>query len=514
MLPDTDNFENISLGKSLGENIESIKRILGNSSDLLTDPLEISGAACAVLCFEGMTSGFDARVTVIQPLMDIKGVHRGRELYEHISKTMVLSVDSGHKKLFGDIIRLLMSGFVILLIDGVDEALFFGIQGYESKGVDEPSSEGNIRGSHEGFTEKVRTNMSLIRRRMKSPQLQFTLFPVSTKSNTDVIVCFMADRVPKSLLESVKKKLRELPLESVLGSGYVSPFVDSENPSLFSGVSLTERPDVMCAKLLEGRVGILIDGTPFALVLPCVFTENFQTLDDYNFRPFYAVLLRYIRYFAFFLAVFLPGLYVGLALFHPEMISSRLLFNLAAAEETAPLHLMAEALITLVFYEIIREAGVRLPKSVGGAVSIVGGLIIGDAAVSAGIISNPVLLVCAISVTASFVIPSLDQQITVFRLAAVLAGGVAGLFGISLLSALMLANVCAAECYGLPVMAPLSPFSPKAMGDTAVRLGFRRLGKRGFTVEQLHGADIDTAAQRELASGKGGNAGGKGDDTP
>lgn len=498
MLPNTDNFEQIPLCKNLNENIESIKRILGGSSDLLTNPVKISGISCAVICFEGMTSGYDAELTVIHPLIGLGGFSSGQALFDHISQKMVLSVDSGEQNLFGNIIRLLMSGFVILLIEGVDKALFFGIQGYESRGVSEPSSEGNIRGSHEGFTEKVRTNMSMIRRRLKSPQLRFKLFPVSRRSQTDVIICFMADRVPTALVKSIEEKLKKLPLETVLGSGYVSPFLDSGSPSLFSGITLTERPDVMCAKLLEGRVGVIIDGTPFALVLPCMFTEHFQTLDDYNFRPFYAVLLRYVRYIAFFLAVFLPGLYVGVALFHPEMISSRLLFNLAAAEEAAPLHLMAEAVIILVFYEIIREAGVRLPKSVGGAVSIVGGLIIGDAAVNAGIISNPVLLACAISVTASFVIPSLDQQVTVFRLAAVIAGGLAGIFGISLLSALMLANVCAAECYGLPIMAPLSPFSPKAMGDTAIRLGFRRMGRRGFTIESLEGAYIGEAAEKEL----------------
>ncbi len=500
-LPNTDDFENIALSTNLNENIESIKRILGESSDLLTNPVNISGISCAVICFEGMTSGYDAEMTVVHPLIELKGFATGRALFEHIGKNMVLSVDSGEQNLFGNVIRLLMSGFVILLVEGVDKALFFGIQGYESRGVSEPSSEGNIRGSHEGFTEKVRTNMSMIRRRLKSPQLQFKLFPISKRSHTDVIICFMADRVPEALVRSIEQKLKKLPLETVLGSGYVSPFLDSGSPSLFSGITLTERPDVMCAKLLEGRVGVIIDGTPFALVLPCMFTEHFQTLDDYNFRPFYAVLLRYVRYTAFFLAVFLPGLYVGLALFHPEMISSRLLFNLAAAEETAPLHLMAEALITLVFYEIIREAGVRLPKSVGGAVSIVGGLIIGDAAVNAGIISNPVLLVCAISVTASFVIPSLDQQVTVFRLGAVIAGGIAGIFGISLLSAVMLANVCAAECYGLPIMSPLSPFSSKAMGDTAVRLGFRRMGRRGFTIENLQGAHIEAAAENELKNG-------------
>ncbi|MCM1523512.1 MAG: spore germination protein [Ruminococcus sp.] len=495
--PDTYDFKEVGLSASLDENIGNIKNILGNSADLLVSPITVCGVRSAVLCFEGMTSGFDVTQMVVRPLMEIQQKQMSADgLYRHVKENMILSVDSGEAELYGDIIRRLMSGFAVFFADGVSKAMCFGIQGYAVRGVDEPSSEGNIMGSHEGFVETVRTNMSLVRRRMKSPVLQFKLFPVSQTSNTDVVVCYMADRVPKELVDSICGRLKELKLETVLGSGYISPFLTGGEPSVFAGLSVTERPDVMCAKLLEGRVGILIEGTPFAIVVPAMFTENFQTLDDYNFRPFYATFLRYIRYLSFFLAVFFPGIYVAAALFNPEMFNSRLLMNLASAEEAAPLNLMWEAFITLIFYEIIKEAGVRLPKSVGGAVSIVGGLIIGDAAVNAGIISNPMLLVCAISVTASFVIPSLNQQITFFRLAAVLIGGLCGFYGIALLSAFLLANICAAENYGLPVMAPLSPFSPKAMGDVAVRLGFKKMGKRGFTVEQLNGVNIAAAAER------------------
>lgn len=489
------------LTPSLEKNLEMLKKITGETADLLINPITICGIPSAVICFEGMTSGFDAQQMVILPLMRIKSpINKPSELYSHVKSKMILSVDTGEEQSLDPVIRRLMSGFAVLMINGITTALCFGIQGYEKRSIDEPGTEGNIYGSHEGFVETVRTNMSLIRRRIKSPDLQFKLFPIAKKSNTDVIVCFMADRVPSALVKSVVKKLENIELETILGTGYVRPFLDSKTPSVFTGISMTERPDVMCSKLLEGRVGVLIEGTPFALVLPTLFAENFQTLDDYNFRPFYAVFLRYIRYIAFFVAVFFPGLYVGTALFHPDMISPELLYNLAAAEEAAPLHLMLEALIILVFYEIIREAGVRLPKAVGGAVSIVGGLIIGDSAVNAGIISNPVLLVCAIAVTASFVLPSLDQQITVFRFAALIAGGLGGLFGIAILSAVLLSNICAAECYGLPVMSPFSPFSSIAMGDTAVRLSFRKMGKRGFTVEKLKGNNISETSQKELHS--------------
>ncbi len=492
-IPNVFDFKEVQLSRSLRENVSNIETILGKTSDLLKNPFNIGNIRCCLFCFEGMVSTQTITNLILRPLTNLKFEEdiSPDGLFEHIHDNMLLAIDRGIPEKYGDLIVRLMSGFAILLIDGCGAAFAFGVQGYETRGIDEPSSEGNIRGSHEGFVETVRTNMSLVRRRIKSPLLRFELFPVTEVSRVDVIVAYMVDRVPMKLVKKIRKKLEELPLESVLGSGYIEPFIENPRPSLFSGVSVTERPDVFCAKLLEGRIGILIEGTPFALVCPALFVENFQTLDDYNFRPFYAVLIRWIRYLAFFAAVFLPAVYVAMVTFHPELFNHTLLVTLASAEQTAPLPLAVEAFIVLLFYEVIREAGVRLPKSVGGAVSIVGGLIIGDAAVSAGIISNPLLLACAISVTASFVIPSLDQQITVLRFISVAAGGISGLYGISLVAAAALVNVCALENHGAPVMSPLSPFTPKAMRDVLTRIGFPRMAKGEATVEKLHGVDMD-----------------------
>lgn len=493
MIPDMYEFENVPVTASLDENIKNIENILGKSSDLLLNPFFINGVPCELLCFEGLVSTQTITNLMLVPLTGLNGggINSPQELFEHIKNNMLMTIDRGMSEQYGDLIRRLMSGFAVLLIDGIGTAVAFGVQGYETRGISEPSSEGNIRGSHEGFVETVRTNMSLVRRRIKSPLLRFELFPITKTSHTDVILAYMADRVPMKLVKKIRKQLEELPLESVLGSGYIEPFLNNTKKTVFSGVSVTERPDVFCAKILEGRIGLLIEGTPFAIVVPSLFVENFQTLDDYNFRPFYAFLIRWIRYLAFFLAVFLPAVYAATVTFHPELFNHTLLVTLAAAEQNAPLPLALEAFIVLIFYEIIREAGVRLPKSVGGAVSIVGGLIIGDAAVSAGIISNPLLLVCAISVTASFVIPSIDQPVTVLRFIAVAAGGICGLYGISLLAAVMLVNICAAENYGVPVMSPISPFTPKAMRDVLTRVGFRRMASGNVSVEKLHGVDMD-----------------------
>lgn len=490
--PNPHNFKNIRLSKSIDENTENIKRILSESSDLLLNPFIVSGVKCNLVCFEGMVSTSTITNLILNPLTDLSlpSDITSEGIFEHIRDHMLLTVDRALTTEYGDLIRRLMSGFAVLLIDGCDTAFSLGVQGYATRGVDEPSSEGNIFGSHEGFVETVRTNMSLVRRRIKSPLLVFELFPVTDLSNVDVIVTYMSDRVPKKLVSSVKERLKGLKIETVLSSGYIEPFLNDTKLSMFSGVSVTERPDVFCAKILEGRIGVLIEGTPFALILPALFIENFQTLDDYCFRPYYTTLIRWIRYLAFFAAVFLPALYVAVVTFHPELFNNTMLVILAEAEELAPLPLAAEAFLVLVFYEIIREAGVRLPKSVGGAVSIVGGLIIGDAAVSAGIISNPLLLVCAISVTASFVIPSLNQPVTVLRFIAVIAGGTMGLYGIALTASVMLVNICSLENAGAPVMSPVSPFTPSAMRDVLIRAGFRTLGKRTASVGSLTGVNM------------------------
>lgn len=248
----------------------------------------------------------------------------------------------------------------------------------------------------------------------------------------------------------------------------------------------TERPDVFCAKLLEGRVGLLIEGTPFALVIPKLFCESFQTMDDYCYRPVYTTLIRWLKYAGFLAAILLPALYLAIALHHPELLNRTLLLILTQAEENAPISLTAEAIGVLLIYEVIREAGLRLLKAIGGAVSIVAGLIIGDAAVASGLISTPMLTVTAIAVIAGFIVPDLAQAVTLLRFGFLFAGGFCGLFGIALFGTAVLFNLCAGESFGFPIMAPLSSLYSKGMRDTLVRINFRRMQSGDFTVEEYH----------------------------
>ncbi len=480
------NYQKQSIPESLQEAMAFVRQIAGNSSDLLINPITIGGIPCAVCGCEGMFSTTIMTSLIIEPLTKIPRQSSCNALFSHIQDNLLLSMDRPIARNYGDFFRLLHSGFVILLAEGQNKALAFGVQGYEKRSISEPSGEENILGAQEGFVETIRTNLSLLRRRMKTPLLRFEISQMGSLSRTDICLCYLSDRVPPQLLHQIKKELESSELETVLSTGYLQAFLEKCRGSMFDSVSLTQRPDVLCSKLLEGRVALFIDGTPFVIVIPKLFIENFQTLDDYNYKPFYAAFSRWIKYLAFLLAILLPAFYIAVSMHHPELLNSTLLLILTDAESGAPLSLPVESIFVLLMYEIIREAGLRLPKAVGGAVSIVSGLIIGDAAVSSGLISTPMLTMVAISVIAGFVTPDLNAQITILRILFIITGGLWGLFGIGLLGMMLLYNLAATENFGFPATVPLAPFVARSMRDVATRVNFRRMQSGNFTVEEYY----------------------------
>lgn len=479
------DFNDVKISYSLEQNIKTLQELSSNSADLLIVKTNLSGVDCALITTEGMLSTQSITNLVLVPLSNLDfGKVTSQELFQKIYNHKLLSTEIKEVTDIGTLFRMSNSGFAILIIDGYNIALAFGVQGYNIRGIDEPSSEQNIMGSHEGFVEPIRVNMSLIRRRMKSPMLTFEMFVRGTKSYTDICLCYMVDRVSKQLINRIKKSLNNLDSETILLSGYVQPFLESQKARIFDSVGYTERPDVLCSKLLEGRVAVLIDGTPYVLIVPKLFNDSFQTLDDYTGKPFYATFIRWLKYISFILAITLPGFYVAISIHSPELFNRELLILLAEAEQTAPFSILMEAFAVLIVYEIIKEAGLRLPKAIGGAVSIVAGLIIGDCAVSSGFISNPLLVVSAISVVCGFTIPDLARQISVLRLCYLIMGGIFGLYGISLLSMVVIFNACDTQDYGFPLTYPLTPFSKDCMRDIVTRVSFRKMQSGGFTINK------------------------------
>jgi spore germination protein KA len=382
-----------------------------------------------------------------------------------------------------------MSGFGVLLIDGADTGIRLALQGFSFRSVSEPSGEVNLRGSREGFTEPLRINMSLIRRRIKSPSLKFEMVTLGTQSKTDAFLVYLNNAVDGRLLEQIKKDLKQVKLEQVLDTGYLQPFLERRHPfSFFSGIGITERPDTACAKISEGRVVLLLDGTPMALVIPYLFSEHFQSFDDYALRPYYALFIRCLKYLAFFMTILLPGSYVAVGTFHPQLLPRELLYNITASMQPTPFSLMTEAILIHFFYEVMREAGLRLPRPVGHAVSIAGGLVIGDVAVKAGLIGTPLVLVVALTAISAFVVPTLYEPVTVLRFLFILAGGFWGLFGIGLGFALVLCNLCALTVAQTPITAPGSPLRLYSLRDMLYRQSWPKLGRRIMEVGKVPGA--------------------------
>lgn len=483
--------EDIRFTGSNLEDMVSIRSQLSGTSDFMVREITVCGIGVHLMMFEGMFNLQTMTEILIEPLTSLAMEEATpQKLLEWVRSRTVLGADQNEVYTTSALYPFLMAGFVGIKIDGVKPAVVVGIQGYNFRSVSEPSAETNVRGSREGFTEPVRVNMTMVRRRIKSPTLVMKLSQAGGKSRTDICLVYLSDMVSPEILREVEYRLSQVSMDTVLESGYIQPFLDSKRPSLFSNVGTTERPDTLCAKVGEGRIGVLVDGTPFALIVPYFFNEHFQSMDDYTGRPYYAVFNRWLKYLAFFFTILLPGLYVAVGTFHPELFPESLLLNIAAAEESTPFPLMLEALIIHFIYELMREAGLRLPRPVGHAVSIVGALVIGDAAVTAGIIGSPMVMVVALTAISSFVVPSLYEPVTVLRFAFILIGGWTGLYGITLGLALVFVNICGVNAYGIPMSSPESPFQLFPMRDVLVRQGWERLGREKLRVQRLPGSEL------------------------
>ena len=488
------------LQKDLMENIVKIRAFAQNSSDLQERQIEVSGVKVSVLMCEGMVDMTLCTQIMLRPLTELSLDDADPEaVAQWIGRDNVFSGDQKEFFTYDELFTYLLSGFVVLLIDGVDRGIACGMQGYSFRSISEPSTEMNITGSREGFVEPIKVNQTMIRRRIRSPSLKFDNLSLGEKSRTDVSLVYLTDTADPKLVNAVKEKLGGLSSDIVLSQGYLKPYLEGSPLSPFSTLGTTERPDTLCAKINEGRIGILVDGTPFALIVPYLFSEHFQSMDDYSYRPYYGSFIRMLKYLSFFISIFLPGLYVAITVFSPEMLPDTLLFNIATSEQQTPFSMMTEALVIHLIYEIMREAGLRLPRPVGHAVSIIGALVIGDAAVKAGIIGSSMVMVVAVTALSSFVVPSLYEVTAVLKFVFIIVGGTWGLYGIAVEFILLLTNLCALESFGIPITAPTSPYSAVDMRDNFWRRSWKQLGKLRLRVQDLPGSRLKEENKGEEA---------------
>ncbi len=485
------SYPRIPIECSVELNIQILQEMFDNSGDLTIKRMNLKLAdgniAIAVITMEGMIDKETLAASVTNPIsMYDKFSFSNGDVFSLIEKDIITNCDHMAVKTLNEITSNIMSGFACIIIDGCDRAIAVGVQGFSFRSVSEPDSDVVQRGSKEGFVEPIRINISMMRRRLRNTKLKFETMEIGKVSKTQICLCYLTDTADKEIINEVRSRLEKCSLDTLFASGYLVSYLETGGESdLFSGVGITERPDTACAKICEGKIVILVDGTPSALIVPHIMVENFQTLDDYTNRPYFATVTRWLKYISFVISIVLPGLYVALAAFNPEFFPSQLLTKVATSISKTPFSAFSEVLLFTFIYEIMREAGLRLPKSLGHAVSIIGGLVIGDTAVSSGFIGAPTLMIVALTVICSYVIPDLYASVAILRFLFIIFGGFWGLWGVFLLFCVLMINICSKESYNIPFLSPIAPLNLFGLRDVFVRADWQTLSRRQVKVQDL-----------------------------
>ncbi|KQX56646.1 spore germination protein [Paenibacillus sp. Root444D2] len=474
----TKPLESDLLSTNLLQNVGQLKTIFDRSSDIVFRDFQVGETQKGTILFlDGLVNMKLIDDDVIKPLMAYGKNHLTQpichyEEMENLLRNQVISaaqVSSGAN--FQDVINHVLSGDTALILDGFDQALFVSAREWESRSVEEPATEAVIRGPRDGFTENLRTNTSLIRRRLKTPQLKMEAMKVGRLSQTEIVITYLDHIADEALVAEVRERIGRIDIDAILESGYIEEFIEDTPSSIFPQVQSTERPDKVVGNLLEGKVAIIIDNTPFALYVPVTFYEMLQASEDYYGRFMISTAIRWIRFLFLVIALFLPSLYIALLTFHQELVPSSLLYSVASSRETVPFPAIIEALLMEIAFEGLREAGVRLPRPVGQSVSIVGALVIGQAAVQAGIVSAPMVIVVSITGIASFIIPSFSQAVAIrmLRFPMMFLAGSLGLYGILLGVLFIMSHMCRLRSFGMPYLSPLAPLHFGDFKDVLVR---------------------------------------------
>lgn len=487
----SDHSENefpIEIYKEVQANIENIKTILESPSDLVTRVFTIgnNGHLCGLVCIDGLVDKDLINDQILKNIqLELSIAHQeipacADELFKKI-ENVALSVSEAKKtSTLDEVMLAILSGEAALFIEGTTEVMILGTKGWASRGVEEPITEALIRGPRDGFTENLRTNTAHIRRHVRDPNLRMDSYRVGRRSKKDLIVLYIAGITHPDLVAEVKRRVESIDIDDAPESGIIEQWIQDSFLTPFPQLLHTERPDKVAAGLTGGRVAILLDGTPFALIAPITFSGLIQSPEDYYERWQIGTLLRSLRLVAAFMATFLPSLYIALVSYHPGMIPSKLAFSIASTREGVPFPAVVEAFIMEVTLEFLREAGVRLPKPIGQTIGIVGGLVIGEAAVSAGVVSPIMVIVVALTAIASFSLPSYSLAISlrIIRFGVMLSAAMFGLFGVILAYIMINIHIANLKSFGIPYSTPFAPTFLNDWKDLVLRAPLTMLNKR------------------------------------
>lgn len=442
----------------------------------------------AVLTIDGLCDNDIIDTHLITPLM-LSGVpeseadgfaHSSLSINSYLKTRLLPVTDIAETQTLGDLVQSVLIGTTGLLVEGMEGAFLLFSAGGKSRSLEEPLSEALLRGPRVGFTERLADNTGLLRLHGKNESLSITRHQVGTRVKKDLVIAYMKDIADDGLVQEVTQRIQRMDIDDPLESGYVEQLIEDNILSPFQQVHNTERPDRVIGALLEGRVAILLDGTPFALIVPVTFSMLLQSPEDYYERWISGSFVRLLRMLAAMLALLAPALYVSFISFHPGLIPTRLALSIIETRQGVPFPSLLEVLIMEIAIEILREAGIRLPKPIGPAMGIVGGLIIGDAAVNAGIVSPFLVIVVAVTAISSFTIPSYSAGISLrfLRFIGMFCAAFLGLFGVVMFFLFLCSHIVKLRSFGVPYASPLVPYRFSDWKDLLIRLPLQVMKER------------------------------------
>lgn len=477
----TAEFDNIPSTAKLSARLAMIRKVLGESIDLVIREFEFedeSNISAAVIYLDGMVDNVKVDQNILTAMMfqaqsiQAKEKLSPKKAYDKLVRNRISMGEIMEKEKNSELFAHLVSGDTIIIIDGYIPFIAANTRAWEKRNVAEPENESVVRGPREGFNESLKVGLSMVRRRLKTPYLRFETFYIGRQTQTTVVLAYISNLANPKLIREVKERLQRINTDAIVSTGYLEDYLEDNPFSPFPQLKATERPDVVVAGLLEGRAAVLADNTPFAIIAPTTFFEFLQGADDYYQRPWYGgALVRWLRLIAINIALLLPAFYVATITFHQEMIPTALLVSIAASREGVPFPAVVEALIMEGTFELLREAGLRLPSPIGTAVSIVGALVLGEAAIRAGIVSPPMVIVVALTAIASFSLPGFAAALSLrqMRFPLILLAAVMGLFGVMFGLLVILIHLVSLRSFGVPYMSPLAPLMPRDLKDTFAR---------------------------------------------
>lgn len=475
------SFENQKLSKCLEENINLFNKIFEKDAAFRMRKINVSGEeqfSCIVMFADGMVDSQIVNESIIKSLIENKVKNFQNDLIEYAEHQLLYANEISKTDIVSDVLAGILYGDTALIIDGCVAALIINTKGWRTRGISEPDVERVLSGPREGFDEALMLNLAMVRRKLPTPDLCVEMLKCGRKTDTKIFICYIDSLVKQENVEKIKSEISKIDIDGILDSNYLDELINKNKISLFKTMGTTERPDVVVGKLLEGRIAIMVDGTPVVITVPYLYAENFQSDDDYYQNFLVAGIGRVLRYVSYYLSICLPALYVALSIFNPQLLPTNFLRTISESRVDIPFSTFGECLVLILIFEILKEVGIRMQQSVGHAMSIVGGLVVGQAAVEANIVSAPLLIITAFSGITGLMVPRLKGANFYCKIILLIFSSILGLFGFFIGLTLIQVHLYSLDSLDVNYTTLGYQFQKTSLKDTFIRTAWDYMKKR------------------------------------